>query len=570
MVRENASERRKRREVRKSKKAKKERNEQLKESRRCRSSGAAHDDDDIDALLKELESSRRKLEKVTITALDGAAQPALRYNGVFVAHPTDDALILHGGERYDGDMQHVFDDLSVFNIKKNSWKEVQSPLQPSPRCGHAGVTRSAQGGQLVVFGGEFASRSGSVFRHYSDLWVLDLSTYKWECVYGDAAPSASSTKQSAAPSARSGHRMAFVEGGKKVVIFGGYFDNGKSSPRYFADCFLFDMDLRLWIRVDIQTGFYSIPVRSACLFLPHVPSTGRSTAEAESVVILGGGYARVRQKGENDKSVCYQDMYKMSLTAASAGDTYTVRYESLRPTGQSPLTLQGLRMAQTVHGDAFGFGGVQEIELDETSIQDVFSCQLVGLSVTGDDRLRWFEPSVGHGKMARSKEQGKQERRAQDAEERKTRRRRRAKASSGAAASGSTMTPASASGASIIIEPASEVADASTTGAHPENPGREDELADVMQGQEEGQGKDTGLWPCPRANAGVAIKGRNLYIYGGYQEVGERQVVLSDLLTIDVSKLDEWLCLQESQSHTWLGSDGSSTSSSSESDSSSE
>lgn len=36
------------------------------------------------------------------------------------------------------------------------------------------------GGQLWVFGGEFASPNGEQFYHYKDLWVLHLATHTWE------------------------------------------------------------------------------------------------------------------------------------------------------------------------------------------------------------------------------------------------------------------------------------------------------------------------------------------------------------------------------------------------------
>ena len=36
------------------------------------------------------------------------------------------------------------------------------------------------GGQLWVFGGEFASPDGEQFYHYKDLWVLHLATHTWE------------------------------------------------------------------------------------------------------------------------------------------------------------------------------------------------------------------------------------------------------------------------------------------------------------------------------------------------------------------------------------------------------
>ena len=36
------------------------------------------------------------------------------------------------------------------------------------------------GGQLWIFGGEFASPTQSQFYHYKDLWMLDLREKKWQ------------------------------------------------------------------------------------------------------------------------------------------------------------------------------------------------------------------------------------------------------------------------------------------------------------------------------------------------------------------------------------------------------
>lgn len=48
-----------------------------------------------------------------------------------------------------------------------------------PLCPQAVVVPQG-GGQLWVFGGEFASPNGEQFYHYKDLWVLHLATNTWE------------------------------------------------------------------------------------------------------------------------------------------------------------------------------------------------------------------------------------------------------------------------------------------------------------------------------------------------------------------------------------------------------
>lgn len=54
------------------------------------------------------------------------------------------------------------------------------------------------------------------FRHYSDLWRLSLSDWRWEQLPSKGGPSA-----------RSGHRMALYK--NSLLLFGGFFDNGKET-----------------------------------------------------------------------------------------------------------------------------------------------------------------------------------------------------------------------------------------------------------------------------------------------------------------------------------------------------
>ena len=53
------------------------------------------------------------------------------------------------------------------------------------------------------------------FRHYRDLWRLDLESYEWEQLGAKGGPNA-----------RSGHRMALYK--DSLVIFGGFHDTGNS------------------------------------------------------------------------------------------------------------------------------------------------------------------------------------------------------------------------------------------------------------------------------------------------------------------------------------------------------
>ena len=154
------------------------------------------DEDDLDALLKEF----RDMQATQTTVKEEAVPPpSPRANATLTAHPTKDELLLFGGERYDGKKNVFYADLYRYTPKTNVWKKVSCPNQPPPRSAHQAVGVPSAGGSLYVFGGEFSSTNQSQFHHYRDFWCLDLSTMAWEQVTAKNGPSA-----------RSGHRMAHV------------------------------------------------------------------------------------------------------------------------------------------------------------------------------------------------------------------------------------------------------------------------------------------------------------------------------------------------------------------------
>lgn len=79
-------------------------------------------------------------------------------------------------------------------MDKLSWKRVVSPGAPLPRSSHQAVaTRTA----LWVWGGEFTSLNQEKFRHYGDMWRLNLpvpggaseDAWRWEQIPSRGGPS---------------------------------------------------------------------------------------------------------------------------------------------------------------------------------------------------------------------------------------------------------------------------------------------------------------------------------------------------------------------------------------------
>ena len=173
-------------------------------------------------------------------------------------------------------------DLLFYDIKRKEWKQVKSPAGPPPRCSHQAVATAQSGGQLWVFGGEYASPSESQFHHYKDLWVYHFASKRWEKI--------PITKESGSPpSARSGHRMVMVK--RHLVIFGGFHDSLSSGEsKYFNDVHVFDTDERKWKKMEV-TGVKPPSPRSGCSMF-SLPD-GR--------VVIYGGYCKEKQTKKGKK-----------------------------------------------------------------------------------------------------------------------------------------------------------------------------------------------------------------------------------------------------------------------------
>jgi N-acetylneuraminic acid mutarotase len=100
------------------------------------------------------------------------------------------------------------------------------------------ISTAANGGELWLFGGEFASPSGLQFYHFRDLWKFSVAGKRWEQV-----------KTPVSPSARSGHRMFLHK--KRIILFGGFHDNNQTFL-YHNDVWVFSMEKYVWTKVETE------------------------------------------------------------------------------------------------------------------------------------------------------------------------------------------------------------------------------------------------------------------------------------------------------------------------------
>lgn len=152
---------------------------------------AAEDDEDLDTILKRFREEWQSEHKTTEERVGQA--PSRRANATLTPCPHGTDLYLFGGEYFDGDRVVFYADLfrytpasasqgaaldsdeedaaadSTGPVDRGVWRCYSSPNQPGPRSAHQVAATAANGGQLWLFGGEFAGMKMTSFHHYRDV-----------------------------------------------------------------------------------------------------------------------------------------------------------------------------------------------------------------------------------------------------------------------------------------------------------------------------------------------------------------------------------------------------------------
>ncbi|KAG9463845.1 hypothetical protein GDO78_020957 [Eleutherodactylus coqui] len=230
------------------------------------------DEEDLEALIAEFQSLDAKKTQVVETQ---SPPPSPRLNASLTPHPEKEELILFGGEYFNGQKTFLYNELHIYNIRKNSWTQVDVPNPPPRRCAHQAVAVPQAGGQLWLFGGEFASPDGEQFYHYKDLWVLHLGTKTWEQIKvkkdvdkGTVHTDMFLLKTEAAdkwmwsrlapsgvkPTPRTGFSMA-VGPNNRSVLFGGVYDEEEEETiegDFFNDLYFYDQAKNRWFAAQLK------------------------------------------------------------------------------------------------------------------------------------------------------------------------------------------------------------------------------------------------------------------------------------------------------------------------------
>lgn len=295
--------------------------------------------------------------------------PSPRVYASFTAIPSqkENEIVLYGGEWYDGDRDktHVYSDIFVYNVDKNSWRQIASPHGPLPRTSHQAV---AHKGYLYVFGGEFTSLNQERFRHYSDLWRLSLSDWRWEQLPSKGGPSP-----------RSGHRMALHK--SSILLFGGFFDTGKET-RYYNDLWEFQIEELKWVALGPKPGHPAPAPRGGCqvaVYGDHMfMFGGYSVRKPEPDALLPKLKRKAEDEADDGKGITHDDIWCLDLKSH--------QWERVKKAGMAPGTRTSFGMV-THKKRAVLFGGVMDREGQGDKLYSELFNELYQFSFDG---RRWF------------------------------------------------------------------------------------------------------------------------------------------------------------------------------------
>lgn len=338
------------------------------------------DDDNFDALLQVYSKQDKDVVTTVLEPLEGFPPP--RANATLtLADDKHQHVYLFGGEYWDGVENIVLNDLFRWDVTKNEWRQVITPLpRPGPRCAHSTVYyRNA----LYVLAGEMAT--ADQYHHYKDIWKFDLSTLKWE----EIQPRAVGT----APSARSGH-AAFVWK-HYMVVFGGFYEALRDT-RWYNDVCVLDLQSLTWLDIP----------HSKLASRPE-PRSAVNVGLKGDAALIHGGYSKLKNPTTTSgESKVHTDAWLLHLKPILQGKPPTWERVSSRQKGSSAMNPSNRSgTASVTYKDRMlVFGGVVDAEGHHHRVDSVFYNELHAHDL---ERRMWFPVRVKKATEGKSRRRRK-------------------------------------------------------------------------------------------------------------------------------------------------------------------
>ncbi|KAK7208195.1 hypothetical protein BZA70DRAFT_39546 [Myxozyma melibiosi] len=464
----------------KAEKALKAQNKGASKQKKKASKLAANDEDaddaNIDDILAEYAKEQANFLAVKIVPCD---RPSKRLNPTLVASPPQHGrkeLFLFGGESVNNaGLAEFYNDLFIYNVDTNIWRQVTSPNTPLPRSGHAMCVHPSSG-MIVLFGGEFSSPKQNTFYHYGDTWILDASTREWTRL-----------ELKKGPSARSGHRLTPWR--NYVLLHGGFRDLAASTT-YLGDLWAFDITTMKWTQLEF-------PPNS----LKPEPRSGHSFVTTEEGAVVWGGYSKVKNSQKKIVGKVHSDTWMLKLSP----DLKTIRWERRRKSAWAPSPRVGCSMVYH-KGRGVLFGGVYDTQETEETLDSVFYNDLYAYQINTN---KWFPLTLRPPRKRPVAAERPVKNKSNELEENLK---------------------------LLLNGPGSDGKDANDESQDISmNDSDSDDSDEEVTKVEH---PITLALPHSRFNCSTAVMQDTIYIYGGMWEKGDREFALDSMYSIDLGKLD--------------------------------
>lgn len=461
------------------------------------------EDEDLDTILQNFKNEQEQYLKIETSYI---SKPKHRNNGCMVASQQE--VLIFGGEALIEEKLHFYNDLLVYNPKKNLWRQYLSQNSPNNRSSAAMVYHPNYN-QCLLFGGEFSSPKQQQFYHYKDSWILDCSTKEWEKL--------DFPKSMKLPQGRSGAKMTYWK--NYALMFGGFKDTGIETV-YFQDCWAFDMVERTWKEIEYPKNSQIPEPRSGCSLIPF-----------DDGIVLYGGYTKVKTTKKNiSKGKILNDMWV--LKNFSSNDLNKVRWEKKRKQGVQPPARCGA--SWVCHkGRGVLFGGVYDFEETEESLESEFYNDLF---VYSQDINRWYNLKLKKNKNKSNSDTNNAKSKTEKAKSSKERNMELENILNSILQKNNISIEEEAqndsSGLNDKMNRMSLDSDEES-----ESDDEDEEFADKESVKKFEPKESLGL-PHARYNASTAVLGDNLYIYSGLWELGDKEFSIDSFYSIDLNKLD--------------------------------
>ncbi|KAL6930449.1 hypothetical protein ACO0R3_003568 [Hanseniaspora guilliermondii] len=461
------------------------------------------EDEDLDTILQKFKKEQEQYLKIETSYIN---KPKHRNNGCMVASQQE--VLIFGGEALIEDKLHFYNDLLVYNPKKNLWRQYLSQNSPNNRSSAAMVYHPNYN-QCLLFGGEFSSPKQQQFYHYKDSWILDCNTKEWEKL--------EFPKSMKVPQGRSGAKMTYWK--NYALMFGGFKDTGIETV-YFQDCWAFDMVERTWKEIEYPKNSQIPDPRSGCSLIPF-----------DDGIVLYGGYTKVKTTKKNiSKGKILNDMWV--LKNFSSNDLNKVRWEKKRKQGVQPPARCGA--SWVCHkGRGVLFGGVYDFEETEESLESEFYNDLF---VYSQDINRWYNLKLKKTKNKSNNDDNNSKSKTEKAKSSKERNMELENILNSILEKNNISIDEEAqidpSNLNDKMNRMSLDSDDET-----ESDDEDEEFAD-KESVKKFEPRESLSLPHARYNSSTAVLGDNLYIYSGLWELGEKEFSIDSFYSIDLNKLD--------------------------------